>query len=152
VAIAEGVMKAMLKTRVILVAALVALLALVGAGIGALAHDGKADGQAQEPDAGLVQQPQRDKKGPPKEGDAADLQRRVAALEKERKALSSEVEVLRKEAKAAPARPADKAAEIFIYTLRNADARKLAKVLDELLNPSSGDKQAPKKMAFAVYE
>ena len=25
-------------------------------------------------------------------------------------------------------------------------------MLDELLNPSSGDKQAPKKMAFAVYE
>src|SRR5439155_14098109 len=37
VAIAEGVMKAMLKTRVILVVALVILLALVGTGIGALA-------------------------------------------------------------------------------------------------------------------
>jgi type II secretory pathway component GspD/PulD (secretin) len=68
--------------------------------------------------------------------DPAALERRVADLEKQLTKLLADLQALRSELKQMA--KADAPEEFQIFALKNADAVKLAKVLDEIFNSKAG--------------
>lgn len=141
-ATAKGVIHAMLWNKLKVLAAMVlVVLALLGAGMGALSQSG--------PDAALAQEPGEQKsKEATKAAARDDVSKRLAELEKQVESLTRELQSLRKK-KAPPPRPETKS-EVKIFHLRHADAIEVAKALRELF--PTGLIAGPPALRITTYE
>jgi RNA polymerase sigma factor (sigma-70 family) len=135
-ALAKGVLKTMLLTKLKTVTVVVVLLGLLGAGVGAGLSHGQP-GTAESSGAQLPGQAKRAELvsaglkavGQPTGDDLANLQRRLGGLEKQIQALTKELEVLRQNLQAAAAAPTGK---VRIFSLQKLSAFEVANTLKEL--------------------
>jgi RNA polymerase sigma factor (sigma-70 family) len=133
VALTEGVLKAMLLNKIKIAAAVSFLACVLAAGLGAGLLSGLTPPAEAQPPAEQ------------RKGEVADLQRQLRGLDDRVKALTQEIQSLRKELKLRGA-PLAGREEFQIFRLRNAVAADAGKMLEELFNTRG----KPKRIHVAV--
>jgi hypothetical protein len=151
-ALAKGVMKTMLLTKLKAATVVLVLLGMLGAGVGvSLSH-----GQPRVAEPAAAQPPGQAKStelvgaalkavGQPKEEDVANLQSRLGDLEKQLQALTKELAALRQNLQTAAAAPTGK---VRIFSLQKLSAFEVANTLKELF----ATRLAAKTLSIASHQ